>query len=167
MNDHQPWVDAFIGLGSNLDDPARQLLSASREIAALDRVELIALSPLYASPPLGPQDQPDYVNAVIHINTNLPAIELLHALQQLENQHGRVRLQRWGARTLDLDILLYGDQCIDSDELTIPHPQMSQRAFVLYPLADIADQELSIPGLGRLSQLLAACPASGLRRLSP
>jgi 2-amino-4-hydroxy-6-hydroxymethyldihydropteridine diphosphokinase len=166
MTDHQPWIDAYIGLGSNLDNPAQQLISASWEIAALSAVELIALSPLYASPPLGPQDQPDYVNAVAHISTGLPAIELLHALQQIENHHGRVRLQRWGARTLDLDLLLYGEQRIDCKELTVPHPQMSQRAFVLYPLADIADQQLPIPGLGHLSQLLSACPADGLRSLT-
>lgn len=165
MNNHQPWVDVYIGLGSNLDDPAQQLLSASREITALPAVNLIALSPLYAGPPLGPQDQPDYVNAVMHVTTSMPAIELLHTLQQIENHHGRVRLQHWGARTLDLDILLYGDQRIEDSELTVPHPEISNRAFVLYPLADIAGHELAIPGLGGLGPLLAACPLAGLRRL--
>lgn len=166
MNTLTSWVDAYIGLGSNLDEPAQQLLSASREIAALPAVKSIALSPLYAGPPLGPQDQPDYVNAVLHISTQLSAFDLLHALQHIENQHGRVRLQRWGARTLDLDILLYGEQSLDDSELRVPHPEMGGRAFVLYPLADVAGEDLTIPGLGRLRQLLAVCPLDGLRRLA-
>lgn len=159
------WVDVYIGLGSNLDDPASQLRDASREIAELAEVRAIALSPLYASPPIGPQDQPDYVNAVQHISSCLPPLVLLHELQAIEHRHGRIRLRRWGERTLDLDILLYGEQSIASDELTVPHPEIANRAFVLYPLADVSGPALAIPGLGHLQQLLDACPPDGLRRL--
>lgn len=165
MSNSRPWVDVYIGLGSNLDDPVEQLLSASREISELKDVRAVALSPLYASAPVGPQDQPDYVNAVQHISTCLPPLELLRALQSIENHHGRVRLRRWGERTLDLDILLYGEQMIASDVLTIPHLEIANRAFVLYPLTDVAGFDLSIPGMGSLQQLLAACPPDGLRRL--
>ncbi len=166
MNDSEQWLDVYIGLGSNLDDPARQILSAVEEIAALSDVEKIASSPLYASQPLGPQDQPDYVNAVLRIKTRLPAMILLRQLQQIEAKHGRVRVQRWGARTLDLDILLYGDQIIDEPELIVPHVELANRAFVLYPLADIADSTLSIPGQSSLPALLMACPSDGLLRLN-
>lgn len=165
MSRFSPWVEVYIGLGSNLDDPARQLLIASQEIGALPEVKALALSPLYSSPPLGPQDQPDYVNAVQQVSTCLSPLDLLHALQDIEHRHGRVRLRRWGERTLDLDILLYGEQIIASDELKVPHPEIARRAFVLYPLADLASPETPIPGSGCLRELLACCPPDGLRRL--
>lgn len=132
------WVDAYIGLGSNLDNPIDHVMSASREISAVDAIEQIAISPLYRSSPVGPQDQPDYVNAVMHIKTCLQPMDLLRACQNIENNHGRERLVRWGARTLDLDILLYDDRTIDLPGLSVPHPELANRAFVLYPLADIA-----------------------------
>lgn len=166
MNETPPWVEAFIGLGSNLDDPRQQLLSAVEHIAALPEVENAALSPLYGSQPVGPQDQPDYLNAVLHIRTCLQPLPLLRALQAIENAHHRLRTQRWGARTLDLDILLYGTETIDQPDLHVPHPEMTRRAFVLYPLADIADASLSVPGVGTLGELLAACPREGIWRLT-
>lgn len=158
-------VEAYIGLGSNLDDPVDHVVRARQAIAALPGVVEIAFSPLYHSRPVGPQDQPDYVNAVLRITTELAPVDLLRQLQQIENRHGRLRLERWGARTLDLDVLLYGQQLIDERDLIVPHREMAKRAFVLYPLADVASADLSIPGLGLLSQLLVACPADGLRKM--
>lgn len=166
MSTNLPWVDAYIGLGSNLDNPVQQIESAQQQIAGLPQVELVAHSPLYRSSPVGPQDQPDYVNAVTHIITRLAPLELLQQLQAIENAHGRLRLVRWGARTLDLDVLLYGAQLIDLPTLQVPHPELPRRAFVLYPLADVAASDLSIPGKGTLNQLLAQCPADGLQRLA-
>jgi 2-amino-4-hydroxy-6-hydroxymethyldihydropteridine diphosphokinase len=157
-------VTAYIGLGSNLDDPESQVRRACAELAQIADSRLVAVSPLYRSEPLGPPGQPDYINAVARLATTLSPERLLDALQAIEQAHGRVRKERWGARTLDLDVLLYGEQVIDSARLTVPHPHMSGRAFVLYPLADIAP-ELVVPGLGPLVGLLAACPAEGLERL--
>jgi len=159
------WIEAFIGLGSNLDHPVQQLSDARRAIAGWAGINEIAFSPLYSSKPVGPQDQPDYVNAVMKIGTDLPALDLLAALQQIENTHGRVRNQRWGARTLDLDVLLYDQQIIQLPQLIVPHPEIPNRAFVLYPMADIAPVDLLLPGFGRLADLLVACPAEGLQRI--
>jgi len=159
-------VEAYIGLGSNLDNPVDQVNQARAAIAALPEVAEIGFSPLYRSLPVGPQDQPDYINAVMRVVTELAPLALLRQLQQIENQHGRLRLVRWGARTLDLDVLLYGQQAIDEPDLIVPHPELARRAFVLYPLADVAGADLVVPGLGLLSQLLAACPADGLRKLN-
>lgn len=165
MSDALCWIEAYIGLGSNLEAPQQQILSAVDEIAALSNVRNSVLSPLYGSHPLGPQDQPDYVNAVLRFSTSLTATLLLESLQKIEDAHARVRNQRWGARTLDLDILLYGNEIIDQPNLRVPHPELSRRAFVLYPLADVADADLVIPGLIALGELLDACPREGLWRL--
>lgn len=162
-----PGVEAYIGLGSNLENPLEQLKQARTEIASLTGVAELAFSPLYRSTPVGPQDQPDFINAVMKISTSLPAAELLRQLQAIETAHGRLRLIRWGARTLDLDILLYGLHVIAEADLSVPHPEMAQRAFVLYPLADIAPADLPVPGLGPLADLLATCPKAGLQRLEP
>jgi 2-amino-4-hydroxy-6-hydroxymethyldihydropteridine diphosphokinase len=141
------------------------LHSAYQAICALDGVTSLALSPLYSSKPVGPQDQPDYVNAVLRINTSLSAQQLLTELQQIETAHGRVRNIRWGARTLDLDILLFGNAIINDANLIVPHVEMANRGFVLYPLADIAPSDLQI-GQSSLAQLLAACPADGLHKIT-
>jgi 2-amino-4-hydroxy-6-hydroxymethyldihydropteridine diphosphokinase len=155
----------YIGLGSNLTDPVRQLERARATIRQLDGVAERAFSGLYRSKPMGPQDQPDYVNAVMAIATRLPAPELLHSLQAIETAQGRVRSgERWGPRTLDLDILLYGDRQFESLELTVPHRGIAERAFVLYPLYEIAP-ELTIPGLGSLAELLESYPDNGLERI--
>jgi 2-amino-4-hydroxy-6-hydroxymethyldihydropteridine diphosphokinase len=159
-----PEVIAYLGLGSNLLDPVTQLNCAYETIATLDGVKVLAMSGYYHSSPMGPQDQPDYVNAVLAVATVLPPLGLLHALQAIENEQGRVRGERWGARTLDLDVLLYGDQCIDLPELIVPHPGLAQRAFVLYPLYEIAPL-LHVPGKGDLKGLLGQCPLNGLKRL--
>lgn len=162
----KPGVEAYIGLGSNLEDSVGHVNRARAEIAALPGVAEIGFSPLYRSVPVGPQDQPDYVNAVLRISTELEPLVLLRQLQQIENQHGRLRSVRWGARTLDLDVLLYAQQSINEPDLIVPHPELSRRAFVLYPLADVASTDLTIPGLASLSQLLAACPCDGLRKIT-
>lgn len=156
----------FIGLGSNLDEPVEQVISARREIAALDDVTEVGFSSLYASPPMGPQDQPDYINAVMAIDTSLTPLSLLSQLQAIENNHNRVRLRRWGARTLDLDILLYGEEQIDLPELTVPHIGIAERSFVLYPLSEIAEPGLDVPGKGLLMDLLERCSKDGLERLA-
>ncbi len=157
-------VTAYIGLGSNLDDPVGQVSDAFVELAAIADTELTARSPLYRSDPIGPPGQPDYINAVARLSTALAAEALLDALQAIEQAHRRQRDVHWGPRTLDLDLLLYGELEIDSARLQVPHPHLAVRAFVLYPLADIAS-DLSVPGHGALSTLLAACPAVGLERL--
>lgn len=157
---------AYIGLGSNLESPAGQILLARTEIAALSGLTEASFSSLYASVPMGPQDQPDYINAVMGVSTGLSPLDLLHALQDIESKHGRVRgKQRWGARTLDLDLLLYGDLQIETEELTVPHPGIAERAFVLYPLQE-CNPEVTISGKGKLAVLIKQCPATGIRRLS-
>ncbi|HUL11767.1 MAG TPA: 2-amino-4-hydroxy-6-hydroxymethyldihydropteridine diphosphokinase [Methylococcaceae bacterium] len=156
-------VTAYLGLGSNLGNPLAQLRSARQAIQALPAVREIAFSSLYRSTPMGPSDQPDYINAVMAIQTCLSALDLLRALQAIELAHGRMRTgERWGPRTLDLDLLLYGQEEIVGNVLTVPHPGLAEREFVLYPLAEIAPPELVIPGKGLLSELVRACPRRGL-----
>jgi 2-amino-4-hydroxy-6-hydroxymethyldihydropteridine diphosphokinase len=143
----------YIGLGANLDQPQQQLEQALQELTRLPNVTLVAQSSLYHSKPVGPQDQPDYVNAVAAIETDLEPLALLDALQQLEQDHGRIRKRHWGERTLDLDIILIDDCVIDSERLKVPHPFAQQRSFVLYPLAEISPQ-LIFPDGTALQQLL-------------
>lgn len=158
-------IDVYIGLGSNLDNPVEQVRQARLSIAKHSDITELGFSSLYTSPPLGPQDQPDYVNAVMSIQTGLSAIDLLSVLQSIENYFGRDRkVERWGARTVDLDILLYGDQKIDSDDLKVPHIGLSERAFVLYPLQEIT-KELLVPGKGKIDHLVSLCPLGGLEKI--
>ena len=156
-------IVVYLGLGANLDMPALQLQSARKAISEIDGIEEMAFSSLYRSPPMGPQDQPDYVNAVMKVATTLSALDLLSAMQHIENEHGRVRAQRWGARTLDIDILLYGEMNIDLPRLTVPHIGIKERAFVLYPLFEIAP-DLSIDNQA-LVDIVKACPSPSLERL--
>jgi 2-amino-4-hydroxy-6-hydroxymethyldihydropteridine diphosphokinase len=157
-------IRCFIGLGSNLDDPLQQLQRALSAIAALDCSALGLVSPFYRNPAIGPGEQPDFINAVAELHTALSARELLTALQRIEDAHGRVRSVRWGARTLDLDLLLYGNEIIDLPELQVPHPRLRERNFVLYPLSDIAPT-LILPDDTPLSALLDCCSDLGLQRL--
>jgi 2-amino-4-hydroxy-6-hydroxymethyldihydropteridine diphosphokinase len=166
MNDQQTSVKAYIGMGSNLAQPMEQISAARLDVAAIAGVTEIAFSSLYSSPPMGPQNQPDYINAVMAVSTTLTAPQLLLALQAIEKAHGRVRNQRWGARTLDLDILLYGDQQINLPHLRIPHVGLAERAFVLYPLAEIAPKHLIVPKMGAIESLVEQCPRAGLERLN-
>jgi len=159
-------VTTYIGLGSNLERPVEQIKRALQQLAEIPQSRMISHSPIYRSSPMGPADQPDYINAVAVLVTTLAPLELLDALQAIEQQHGRIRgEQRWGPRTLDLDILLYGEQQIDNDRLIVPHPGLGERNFVLYPLCDVAGENLNIPGLGLLGQLKYVCPAQGLELL--
>lgn len=155
----------YIGLGSNLAQPRQQLDAALKALACLPGCHLQQVSSFYVSDPLGPADQPRYVNAVAALDCSLSPLDLLDALQAIEQQHGRVRkAERWGPRTLDLDILLFGQLQLAEERLTVPHYHMHARAFVLYPLAEIAS-DLQLPDGRPLASLLADCPFQGLERL--
>ena len=156
---------AYIGIGSNLGDPTFQVGRAIQALATLPFCHPIAHSPLYRTAPVGgPPGQPDYINAVAALDTGLTPYQLLMALQTLELAQGRTRNVRWEARTLDLDLLLYDQLTSDDPWLTLPHPRLHERAFVLYPLRDIAP-DLHIPGHGSLTELLAHCPPQPIARL--
>lgn len=160
-------VSAFIGLGSNLGDPRRQIEAAFAAIAALPHTHLVRHSSLYLSAPWGVADQPEFVNAVAQIETALSPRELMQALLGIERDFGRERSgDRWGPRILDLDLLVYADRVIDEPGLHVPHPHLHERAFVLVPLAEIAPG-VEVPGRGRVSGLLALVDASACRLLEP
>lgn len=145
----------YIGIGANLNNPKQQVNKAIMALSQLPDSALLAQSSLYLSPPMGPQDQNDYINAVAKLKTRLSAIELLDQLQSIENSQGRVRkTERWGARALDLDLILYGQHIIDEPRLKVPHYGMQQRSFVLIPLAEI-DPELVLPDNSRLTDRIA------------
>ncbi|GAC16643.1 2-amino-4-hydroxy-6-hydroxymethyldihydropteridine diphosphokinase [Aliiglaciecola lipolytica] len=155
-------VTSYIGLGSNLSDPVNQLQQALSAIHLLENTEVKQCSALYASKPMGPQEQPDYVNAVAQIETQLSPTDLLVNLQQIEAKHGRERkAERWGPRTLDLDIILFGNEQIQSDDLIVPHYGMKVREFVLYPLHEIAP-DLVLPCGNTLVSILHNVPTNGL-----
>lgn len=130
--------EAFIGLGSNLNTPIEQLQQAITQLKQHADIFDVEVSNLYGSKPVGPQDQPDYVNAVAKIKTSLAPIALLDALQAIEQNQNRVRERHWGPRTLDLDLLRYNNDTIDMERLTVPHPFMLERGFVIKPMADLA-----------------------------
>lgn len=155
---------AWVGLGSNLEQPREQVQRALRELAELKQTRLLAASPLYATEAIGPAGQPDYINAVAQLDTALTAYQLLSELQAIEQAHERVRSVRWGPRTLDLDLLLFDGLISDDPTLTVPHPRMHERSFVLAPLADIAP-DIVIPGRGHVAELLARCPPLQIQRL--
>lgn len=134
----RPTIIAYIGLGSNLSEPITQVQTAIEQIKKIAQSHVINVSSLYLSKPMGPQDQDDYINAVLALETKLTPLELLDALQSIENKAGRVRKEnRWGARILDLDIILFGNQIINTERLIVPHYGMKEREFVLLPLAEI------------------------------
>lgn len=152
----------FVGLGANLHQPQQQIIAALRAIATLPHTQLKDFSSLYGSKPLGPKEQPDYVNAVALLHTQLEPEALLDGLQKIELQHGRVRkAQRWGARTLDLDIILFGTRVVQTERLTIPHYHFQHREFVLYPLHEMAPH-LVLPDGQELSKLLNLVPENDL-----
>ena len=159
-------VLCVIGLGGNLDAPEDRVRRARKVLAECQGVREIAFSSLYRSRPMGPQDQPDYVNAVMAIETSLAPLMLLDLLQSIEAEEGRVRLgDRWGPRTLDLDLLTYGDQVIQHPRLLVPHPGLAVREFVLHPLAEILP-DLDVPGVGRVRELTEQCPDNGIEVLT-
>ena len=138
----------FIALGANLgDDPVSQLEEAIRRLHSVPGISSVIRAPIYRSKPIGPPGQPDYANTVVSVETDLPPIDLLDALQSIEAAMGRTRGARWGPRLIDLDLLLYGSDAIDHPRLSVPHPEMIRRRFVLQPLADLSP-DLVIPGTG-------------------
>lgn len=160
-------IRAFIGLGSNLGDSRRIVATAVQRIAALPQTQLLRASSHYLTPPWGVLDQPPFINAVVEISTTSSPAGLLAQLLELERQAGRVRDgSRWGPRPLDLDVLLYGEHIVSEIGLQIPHPHMAERAFVLLPLAELAPLR-TIPGLGRVADLLARIDAAACARLPP
>jgi 2-amino-4-hydroxy-6-hydroxymethyldihydropteridine diphosphokinase len=158
----------YIGLGSNLagvmGEPVEQLEQALETLAKHSQITLVNLSSNYKTKAIGPGAQPDYINAAALIETQLDPLDLLDQLQFIEQQHERERAVRWGARTLDLDILMYGNLTIDTPRLTIPHPRIADRAFVLAPLLDL-NPDLSLPDGQSVAKLLANCPEQGIFRL--
>ena len=154
-------MPAFVGIGSNLGDSIATVTSAVASLAALGGCELVAASSAYRSEPLGAPGQSDYINAAAELRTSLAPHDLLAELQQIEAEHGRVRTNiRWGPRTLDLDLLVFGDVQIADSKLILPHPGIAQRNFVLLPLIELAP-ELDVPGRGSAKALLAALGQSG------
>jgi 2-amino-4-hydroxy-6-hydroxymethyldihydropteridine diphosphokinase len=159
------WRPAYIGIGSNLDDPLRRVEAAFDALAGLPETRLIARSPRYQSAAFGGVPQPDFVNAVAALLTHLPPQDLLAALQQLERDAGRrPGGQRWGPRELDLDLLVYSDEVLELPGLTVPHPGIAERNFVLLPLSDLA-ADLVIPGVGRVASLPVDANDPRIRRL--
>ncbi|MDN0110947.1 2-amino-4-hydroxy-6-hydroxymethyldihydropteridine diphosphokinase [Yersinia mollaretii] len=155
-------IRVYIALGSNQAMPLQQVKTALEALEHLPRTRLVACSPFYRTKPLGPQDQPDFLNAVVALDTSLPPEQLQDHTQAIERNQGRVRKeQRWGPRTLDLDIMLYGDQVITTDRLTVPHYGLKEREFMLYPLADIAP-DLIFPDGETLSARLKLVDKNGL-----
>lgn len=159
-------TDAFIGLGSNLENPAAQLARAVAALAGLPDSVLVAQSPFYASRPVGPQDQPDFVNGAVWLRTTLRPHELLDHLQTIEQRHGRERLRHWGPRTLDLDLLVFGNQTLADERLTVPHKELPNRDFVLQPLLDL-EPALALPDGRTIKDLRQHCPDNELRKLPP
>lgn len=155
---------AYVALGANLGDPIATVEAAFTALAALPRSELVAVSALYRTAPVGLADQPEFINAAARLETTLEPEALLDALLAVEAQFGRLRAERNGPRTLDLDLLLYADRVQHSPRLTLPHPRLHLRAFVLHPLADLAP-DLVIPGRGTLAAWLPAVANQGIVRL--
>lgn len=159
-------IRCYIGLGSNLDNPRQQVINACLALKQLPQSRLIAASSLYSSKPVGPQDQPDFINAVAAIDTTLAPEALLDQLQAQEQRQGRVRRRHWGERTIDLDLLLYGEHCILTERLTVPHKELTKRSFVVVPLLEIAPA-LSLPNGRKIYELDAAEDQSLIRLSSP
>jgi 2-amino-4-hydroxy-6-hydroxymethyldihydropteridine diphosphokinase len=162
----QRWVPAYVALGSNLDDPVAQIARAMDALGELPDTRLVLRSSLYRSRPFGPVEQPDFVNAVAGLLTALEPARLLQCLQATEARLGRERpVVRWGPRRIDLDLLVHGGTRIAQPDLTVPHPGIAERAFVLVPLAEIAP-DLLVPGAGSVRDLLAQVDSSGVERLA-
>ena len=155
------WMPAYVGIGSNQGDPATEVRAALAALRALPRTSAVLASRLYRTRPYGPVEQAEFVNAAAGMLTQLSPQTLLGELRAIEAARGRRREQRWGPRILDLDLLGYGTQRLDTSELTVPHRGVPERGFVLKPLADIAPS-LEVPGMGRVEQLLRALPADGI-----
>jgi 2-amino-4-hydroxy-6-hydroxymethyldihydropteridine diphosphokinase len=156
---------AFIGLGSNLDNPIAHLDRAFTDLDRIPDTKLLVKSSMYRSSPVGPRDQPDFINAVAKLETTQVANILLGYLQEIENRHWLQRMVHWGPRTLDLDILLYGDMIISEANLTVPHREMKSRHFVLYPLMEI-NEDLEVPGVGMVKDLVTGLKVDPPERIN-
>jgi len=160
------WQPAYVGVGSNLEDPRAQVLRAIAALSEIPATRVVLVSPLYWSRPLGPVAQPDFVNGVVAVLTRLASRGLLTSLRSIESAFGRPEArQRWGPRIIDLDLLVFGRERCNDPDLTLPHPGVVERNFVLYPLADIAP-DLDVPGLGRVAELKRRVASAGLRSVS-
>lgn len=157
-------VQVFIALGANIAQPAKQIRRAIALMCLLPQTRLVKTSSFYCTAPIGYADQPDFINAVVELHTSLSAKELLESLLAIESALGRERTIPNGPRTIDLDLILYGEQTIAEKELVVPHPRMHERAFVLTPLTEIAP-DVIIPGIGSASALLASVADQSLKRL--
>ncbi|HEY5776578.1 MAG TPA: 2-amino-4-hydroxy-6-hydroxymethyldihydropteridine diphosphokinase [Xanthomonadales bacterium] len=158
-------MKAWLGLGSNLQQPENQLRDALRRLGSIEGIKILRVSHFYRTPPWGDERQDDFINTVAQIETGLGPIPLLHELQSIENAMGRQRNERrWGPRVIDIDLLLYGEAQYQSEELELPHPRMQERAFVLMPLCEL-DAGLNIPGHGAAGELLKQLDCSGIFRL--
>ena len=158
-------IESFIGLGSNLNDPTHQISRAIQRVSDIEKLTLMQQSSLYKSAPMGPQDQDPYVNAVIRVNTELSPLALLGSLAAIEEEFGRDRsVGHWGPRVIDLDILLYAQQEIRLRRLIVPHPGLTEREFVVYPLLEIAPN-LTLPGGARLTEVAAKTIPLTLQKL--
>lgn len=158
-------IKVYISLGSNLGNPQLQIKQAINLLSTVPNSKVNNISSLYQSKPLGPQYQPDYINAVAELHTELTAHTLLNHLQDIETRQKRIRKERWGPRTLDIDILLYGDQIINDDRLQIPHAEMHKRSFVLLPLNELVT-DIEIPKLGSVHNLLQQIDTDDLTKLT-
>lgn len=163
--------EVYVALGANLQDPAGQLKNALLEMSETDGLQLVATSSFYSSEPMGPQDQPPFVNAVCRLECSLTPIALLDALQTIERDNGRHRdpargARHWGPRSLDLDILLYGDIVLNEARLTIPHPGVVKRSFVLLPLLEISP-DIVVPGIGAAAEFAGSVEDFGIKKLEP
>ncbi len=155
---------AYIGLGSNLNHPREQIKNALIALNSTKDVKVVGLSSLYQSKPIDDSKQPDYINAMCQVDTHLTALELLYVCQDIETKQHRVREKKWGARTIDLDIIIYGVQVIASKQLIIPHPQMMNRVFVLVPLVEL-EPHLKVPVLGPIQDLISKLDITKLVKL--
>ncbi|WP_439107267.1 2-amino-4-hydroxy-6-hydroxymethyldihydropteridine diphosphokinase [Congregibacter sp.] len=155
-------IRCYIGLGANLGNAHEALIEAVLGLEQAAAINVVGRSSIYRSAPMGPQDQPDYLNAVAALDTTLDPLALLDQMQLLEEKAGRVRGLRWGARTLDLDLLIYGTTALQSERLTLPHPGLLERNFVLRPLADIVGESWQFPDGSTLAQHLDSCPDTEL-----
>jgi 2-amino-4-hydroxy-6-hydroxymethyldihydropteridine diphosphokinase len=156
---------AYVGLGANLGEPRQQLRRALLELDAVPRTRVVKASSLYRSEPMGYANQPEFVNAVAQLETSLRAARLLAELQAIEARHGRSRSFANAPRTLDLDLLLFGESTVETAKLAIPHPRMHERAFVLQPLLEIAP-EIIVPGRGPARELLKGCADQDVERIA-
>lgn len=157
-------VEAYVALGSNLADPIFQIEQAILKIDALEKTKVKVRSSLYQTPPWGNVSQPDFINAVLKIETEFSAHELLNHLHKIEDQQGRQRTVHWGPRTIDCDLILYDQKIIEDETLILPHPRMNSRGFVLLPLVEIAPN-LALPTGEKIVDLLIKCDCTGIQKL--